>query len=95
LHQDEAIRSYQVSIGGEDTTDPESSVRPRNMAQGFINVKEDADVRRTVDRVDQGGNDLYRRTSRSRSCRTALRRAVWRPSSPAARRKGWPRPRTS
>jgi multidrug efflux pump subunit AcrB len=60
LHQDEAIRSYQVSIGGEDTTDPESSVRPRNMAQGFINVKEDADVRRTLDRVDQGGNDLYR-----------------------------------
>jgi HAE1 family hydrophobic/amphiphilic exporter-1 len=59
LQQDAAIKSYQVSIGGEDTTDPESPVRPGNRAQAFINVKEDADVRRTLDRVDQEGNDLY------------------------------------
>src|SRR5215207_8072025 len=59
LQQDEAIKSYQVSIGGEDTTDPESPVRPGNKAQAFINVKEDADVKRTLDRVDAEGDDLY------------------------------------
>jgi HAE1 family hydrophobic/amphiphilic exporter-1 len=59
LQQDAAIKSYQVSIGGEDTTDPESPVRPGNKAQAFINVKEDADVRRTLDRVDAEGDDLY------------------------------------
>jgi hydrophobic/amphiphilic exporter-1 (mainly G- bacteria), HAE1 family len=59
LKQDEAIKSYQVSIGGEDTTDPESPVRPSNRAQAFINVKEDADVGRTLDRVDREGDDLY------------------------------------
>ena len=48
LQQDEAIKSYQVSIGGEDTTDPESPVRPGNRAQAFINVKESADVRQDV-----------------------------------------------
>jgi hydrophobic/amphiphilic exporter-1 (mainly G- bacteria), HAE1 family len=59
LKDDEAIKSYQVSIGGEDTTDPESPVRPGNRAQAFINVKESADLRRTLDRVDQEGDDLY------------------------------------
>ena len=59
LQQDGAIKSYQVSIGGEDTTDPESPVRPSNRAQAFINVKEGANVRRTLDRVDREGDDLY------------------------------------
>ena len=59
LQKDQAIKSYQVSIGGEDTTDPESPVRPGNRAQAFINVKGDADVRRTLDRVDKEGDDLY------------------------------------
>lgn len=59
LKTDEAIKSYQVSIGGEDTTDPESPVRPGNRAQAFINVKENADVRRTLDQVDAEGSDLY------------------------------------
>src|SRR5215217_6704420 len=59
LEKDGAIKSYQVSIGGEDTTDPESPVRPGNRAQAFINVEENADVRRTLDRVDRAGDDLY------------------------------------
>ena len=40
LQQDAGIKSYQVSIGGEDTQDPESPVRPGNKAQAFINVRE-------------------------------------------------------
>jgi hydrophobic/amphiphilic exporter-1 (mainly G- bacteria), HAE1 family len=59
LQQDAGIKSYQVSIGGEDTQDPESPVRPGNKAQAFINVKESVDVRRTLDRVDSEGDRLY------------------------------------
>ncbi|HET9964530.1 MAG TPA: efflux RND transporter permease subunit [Rubrobacter sp.] len=59
LQQDEGIKSYQVSIGGEDTQDPESPVRPGNKAQAFINVRESADVRNTLDRVDNEGDELY------------------------------------
>ena len=59
LQQDAGIKSYQVSIGGEDTQDPESPVRPGNKAQAFINVKESVDVRRTLDRVDSEGDELY------------------------------------
>ncbi|HEX5701502.1 MAG TPA: efflux RND transporter permease subunit [Rubrobacter sp.] len=59
LQQDAGIKSYQVSIGGEDTQDPESPVRPGNKAQAFINVKESVDVRRTLERVDSEGDDLY------------------------------------
>jgi HAE1 family hydrophobic/amphiphilic exporter-1 len=59
LQQDAGIKSYQVSIGGEDTQDPESPVRPGNKAQAFINVRENVDVRRTLDRVDKEGDDLY------------------------------------
>jgi hydrophobic/amphiphilic exporter-1 (mainly G- bacteria), HAE1 family len=59
LEGDESIKSYQVSIGGEDTFDPESPVRPGNKAQAFINVKENANVRRTLDRVDAKGDELY------------------------------------
>ena len=59
LQQDAGIKSYQVSIGGEDTQDPESPVRPGNKAQAFINVEESVDVRRTLDRVDSEGDRLY------------------------------------
>jgi HAE1 family hydrophobic/amphiphilic exporter-1 len=59
LQQDGGIKSYLVSIGGEDTQDPESPVKPANKAQAFINVKEGADVRRTLDRVDKKGDELY------------------------------------
>jgi hydrophobic/amphiphilic exporter-1 (mainly G- bacteria), HAE1 family len=59
LKQDAGIKSYQVSIGGEDTQDPESPVRPANKAQAFINVRESADVKRTLDRVDREGDELY------------------------------------
>jgi HAE1 family hydrophobic/amphiphilic exporter-1 len=59
LQQDAGIKSYQVSIGGEDTQDPESPVRPGNKAQAFINVKESVDVRRTLERVDSEGDELY------------------------------------
>jgi hydrophobic/amphiphilic exporter-1 (mainly G- bacteria), HAE1 family len=59
LEGDEDIKSYQVSIGGEDTFDPESPVRPGNKAQAFINVRENAGVRRTLDRVDAKGDELY------------------------------------
>jgi hydrophobic/amphiphilic exporter-1 (mainly G- bacteria), HAE1 family len=59
LQDDTGIKSYQVSIGGEDTQDPESPVRPGNKAQAFINVEQSADVRRTLDRVDREGDRLY------------------------------------
>jgi HAE1 family hydrophobic/amphiphilic exporter-1 len=59
LKQEAGIKSYQVSIGGEDTQDPESPVRPGNKAQAFINVRESADVKRTLDRVDREGDELY------------------------------------
>jgi hydrophobic/amphiphilic exporter-1 (mainly G- bacteria), HAE1 family len=59
LQHDAGIKSYQVSIGGEDTQDPESPVRPGNKAQAFINVRESVDVRRTLDRVDREGDRLY------------------------------------
>ncbi|HET7272078.1 MAG TPA: efflux RND transporter permease subunit, partial [Rubrobacter sp.] len=59
LRKDEGIKSYQVSIGGEDTFDPESPVRPGNKAQAFINVKENADVRSTLDKIDAKGDELY------------------------------------
>src|SRR5829696_8030199 len=59
LQEDGGIKSYLVSIGGEDTQDPESPVKPANQAQAFINVREGADVRRTLDRVDKKGDELY------------------------------------
>jgi hydrophobic/amphiphilic exporter-1 (mainly G- bacteria), HAE1 family len=59
LKQEAGIKSYQVSIGGEDTQDPESPVRLGNKAQAFINVRESADVKRTLDRVDREGDELY------------------------------------
>jgi len=59
LQKDGSIKSYLVSVGGEDTQDPESPVKPANKAQAFINVREGADVRRTLDRVDEKGDQLY------------------------------------
>ena len=59
LQQDAGIKSYQVSIGGEDTQDPESPFRPGNRAQAFINVRERSDVSETLDRVDKEGDELY------------------------------------
>jgi len=59
LQKDEGVKSTLVAIGGEDTTDPESPVRPGNRALAFINVKESADVSRTLDRIDAEGDDLY------------------------------------
>ena len=95
LQEDESVKSYQVSIGGEDTTDPESPVRPGNTGQAFINVKESADVGRTLDRIDAEGDDLYGETSRSRSSRTARRRVGSRPSSPAGPKRSSPMRPTS
>jgi HAE1 family hydrophobic/amphiphilic exporter-1 len=59
LQEDPGIKNYLVSIGGEDSQDPESPVRPGNKAQAFINVRESADVRKTLDRVDEEGDELY------------------------------------
>jgi len=59
LQEDPGIKNYLVSIGGEDTQDPESPVRPSNKAQAFINVRESADVKKTLDRVDEEGDELY------------------------------------
>ena len=59
LQENPGIKNYLVSIGGEDTQDPESPVRPSNKAQAFINVRESADVKKTLDRVDEEGDELY------------------------------------
>jgi multidrug efflux pump subunit AcrB len=103
LKKNEAIKSYQVSIGGEDTTDPESPVRPGNRAQAFINIKENADVGGPWIGWTGEATSSTGRTSRSRSSRTGRRKAASRPSSPAAsrpsspaaRRESAPKPLTS
>jgi HAE1 family hydrophobic/amphiphilic exporter-1 len=59
LEDEESVKNYQVSIGGEDTFDPDSPVRPGNRAQAFINVEEGADVGRSLARVDEKGDELY------------------------------------
>jgi HAE1 family hydrophobic/amphiphilic exporter-1 len=59
LQEDAGIKNYQVSIGGEDTQDPETPFRPGNKAQAFINVRERSDVSETLDRVDKEGDELY------------------------------------
>jgi len=59
LADEESVKNYQVSIGGEDTFDPESPVRPGNRAQAFINVEEGAEVGRVLDRIDERGDELY------------------------------------
>jgi HAE1 family hydrophobic/amphiphilic exporter-1 len=59
LENEGSVKNYQVSIGGEDTFDPESPVRPSNRAQAFINVEEGADVGRALERVDERGDELY------------------------------------
>ncbi|MEJ7819987.1 MAG: efflux RND transporter permease subunit [Rubrobacteraceae bacterium] len=59
LGDDQGVRSYQVSVGGEDDFSPDSPVRPSSAGQAFINVKESADVGQTLRRIDAEGDDLY------------------------------------
>jgi multidrug efflux pump subunit AcrB len=59
LGKNDAIESYQVSIGGEDAFDPESPVRPGNRAQAFITVADGENVANTLERIDREGDRLY------------------------------------
>jgi multidrug efflux pump subunit AcrB len=59
LAQDEGIKSYQVSIGGENTFNPDTPVRPSNQAEAYINVKSGSNVNGALKRVDKEGNRLY------------------------------------
>ncbi len=53
------MKNYLVSVGGEDTFDPETPVRPGNRAQAFINLREDSSPRSVLERVEEEGTDLY------------------------------------
>jgi hydrophobic/amphiphilic exporter-1 (mainly G- bacteria), HAE1 family len=59
LLDDPGVEGYQLSIGGEDNFSPDTPLRPENQAQAFIAVREDADVSKTLARVDREGRDLY------------------------------------
>lgn len=59
LKKDEGIKSYQLSIGGENTFNPDTPVRPSNQAEAYINVKPDSNVSSALKRVDKEGNRLY------------------------------------
>lgn len=59
LMSDRAVKSYQLSIGGEDTFTPDTPVRPDNQAQAFISVDGGANVRKTLDRIGEKGRNLY------------------------------------
>jgi HAE1 family hydrophobic/amphiphilic exporter-1 len=59
LLDDPGVEGYQLSIGGEDNFSPDTPLRAENQAQAFIAVREDADVPKTLARVDEEGRDLY------------------------------------
>jgi HAE1 family hydrophobic/amphiphilic exporter-1 len=59
LLDDPGVEGYQLSIGGEDNFNPDTPLRAENQAQAFIAVEEDADVSKTLARVDEEGRDLY------------------------------------
>jgi multidrug efflux pump subunit AcrB len=59
LLDDPGVEGYQLSVGGEDNFNADTPLRADNQAQAFIAVKENADVSRTLSRVDQSGRDLY------------------------------------
>ena len=58
MGKDSGVKSYQLSVGGEDNLDP-SGNRSDNAAQAFITVKDDSSVDKTVDRLEKEGQDLY------------------------------------
>lgn len=59
LLDDPGVSNYQLSIGGDDSFSSDQTVRPENEAQSFIAVAEEADVGRTLDRIEDEGRDLY------------------------------------
>jgi len=59
LLDDRGVEAYQLSVGGEDNFSPDTPLRAENQAQAFIAVEEDADVSKTLARVDEAGRDLY------------------------------------
>lgn len=59
LRQDDGIKSYQLSIGGENAFNPDTPVRPSNQAEAYINVKPGSNVNSVLKRVDEEGNRLY------------------------------------
>jgi multidrug efflux pump subunit AcrB len=59
LLDDPGVKSYQLSVGGEDNFNPDTPLRASNQAQAFITVSEGADVSMTLKRVDEEGRDLY------------------------------------
>jgi hydrophobic/amphiphilic exporter-1 (mainly G- bacteria), HAE1 family len=56
---DPGVEGYQLSVGGEDNFTPDAPLRAENQAQAFIAVGDDAEVQRTLDRLDERGRELY------------------------------------
>ena len=59
LEDDPGVESYQLSVGGENNLSSDAPIRANNQAQAFITVAEDASVPDTLERVVDGGRDLY------------------------------------
>ncbi|MGI8865856.1 MAG: efflux RND transporter permease subunit, partial [Rubrobacteraceae bacterium] len=57
---DPGVEDYQLSIGGADNFDP-SGNRADSTAQAFITVKENSNVGKTTNRLEEEGRDLYGR----------------------------------
>ncbi len=60
MSKDAGVKSYQLSIGGQNNFDP-SGNRSDNTAQAFVTVKKDASVDGVVNRLQKEGRDLYGR----------------------------------
>ena len=59
LTQDGGVDNYQLSIGGENSFDPNAPLRGDNQAQAFVLLGENADIQRTLERIRAEGDDLY------------------------------------
>jgi len=59
LEDEEGVRDYQISIGGEDTFAGTGEQNSENQAQAFVTLAEDVDARNFVSRINDEGRNLY------------------------------------
>ncbi|MDP9425524.1 MAG: efflux RND transporter permease subunit [Actinomycetota bacterium] len=59
LQDDPGVRNYQISVSGENNFDPNSPIRSANQAQAFINIEEEADPQRAIERISGEGREIF------------------------------------
>jgi len=59
LSEDRGVEGYQLSVGGENSADPNAPLRGENQTQAFVALTEEADVERTLARIRSEGERLY------------------------------------